>query len=45
MGLGWINPLYLAGAMLLALPILIHMVQRRNADAVAFPSLMFLRRR
>jgi hypothetical protein len=43
MGLSWINPLYLAGLSLLALPVLIHLVQRQQARGIMFPSLMFLR--
>jgi hypothetical protein len=43
MGLSWINPLYLAGLSLLALPVLIHLVQRQQANGIKFPSLMFLR--
>ena len=44
MGLSWINPLYLAGTLLLVLPILIHLVQRHRANGIKFPSLMFLER-
>ena len=44
MGLSWINPLYLAGTLLLALPILIHLVQRHRVNGIKFPSLMFLER-
>lgn len=43
MALAWINPLYLAGLLLLALPVLIHLVQRRHSQGLKFPSLMFLR--
>jgi len=43
MALSWINPLYLAGLLLLALPVLIHLVQRRHSRGLKFPSLMFLR--
>jgi len=43
MALSWINPLYLAGLLLLALPVLIHLVQRRHSSGFKFPSLMFLR--
>ena len=43
MGLSWINPLYLAGLSLLALPVLIHLVQRQQTSGIKFPSLMFLR--
>lgn len=44
MGLSWINPLYLAGLLLLALPVLIHLVQKQHASGARFPSLMFLQR-
>lgn len=43
MSLSWINPLYLAGLSLLALPVLIHLVQRQQTSGIKFPSLMFLR--
>lgn len=42
MGLSWISPLYLVGALLLALPVLIHLVQRQQLQGIKFPSLMFL---
>ncbi len=44
MGLEWINPLYLAGIALLAVPVLIHLVQKQDFGGTGFPSLMFLRR-
>jgi len=43
MGLAWISPLYLAGLLLLAAPVLIHLVQRQRPSGFRFPSLMFLR--
>jgi hypothetical protein len=43
MGLSWISPLYLSGALLLALPVLIHLVQRHHLNGIKFPSLMFLK--
>lgn len=43
MGLSWINPLYLTGLLLLALPVLIHLVQKQHSQGVRFPSLMFLK--
>ena len=43
MGLSWINPLYLTGLLLLALPVLIHLMQRQHDRGMKFPSLMFLR--
>ena len=42
MGLSWINPLYLAGVLLLAVPVLIHLVQKRHRQGARFPSLLFL---
>ena len=44
MGLGWISPVYLFGSLLLALPVLIHLVQQQRASGARFPSLMFLQR-
>jgi hypothetical protein len=43
MGLSWINPLYLSGLLLLALPVLIHLVQKQHSQGMRFPSLMFLK--
>jgi hypothetical protein len=43
MGLSWINPLYLSGLLLLALPVLIHLVQKQHSQGKGFPSLMFLK--
>ncbi len=43
MGLSWINPLYLSGLLLLALPVLIHLVQKQHSQGARFPSLMFLK--
>jgi hypothetical protein len=43
MGLSWINPLYLSGLLLLALPVLIHLVQKQHNEGTRFPSLMFLK--
>ena len=44
MGLSWINPLFLFGLSLLAVPVLIHLVQKQVENGVRFPSLMFLQR-
>ena len=44
MGLSWINPLYLSGVLLLALPVLIHLVQKQSRSGIKFPSLMFLKK-
>ena len=35
MGLSWINPLYLSGLLLLALPVLIHLVQKAARQGAA----------
>lgn len=43
MGFSLLNPLFLAGLVALAIPVLIHLVQRQNPQGQAFPSLMFLR--
>ena len=42
MGLSWISPLYLLGLFLLALPVLIHLLQKHHPRGFKFPSLMFL---
>jgi hypothetical protein len=44
MGLTFLAPLFLAGALAAAVPIYLHLVQRERKDAVEFPSLMFLQR-
>lgn len=42
--MGLIAPLFLAGLAALAVPVLIHLIQREKNTVVAFPSLMFVRR-
>jgi hypothetical protein len=42
--MGLVAPLVLAGLAALAIPILIHLIQREKNKVVEFPSLMFLRR-
>lgn len=42
--MGFLTPLFLAGLALLAVPIVIHLIQRERKNVVQFPSLMFLRR-
>lgn len=42
--MGLVAPLVLAGLAALAIPILIHLIQREKNTVVEFPSLMFLRR-
>ena len=39
-----LNPLFLAGLLLLALPILLHLFRREREGGSGFPSLMFIRR-
>lgn len=43
MGLGLVAPLFLAGLVAVAIPILVHLVRRDERTAFSFPSLMFLR--
>ena len=40
----FLTPLFLAGLSALAIPVLIHLIQRERRRVVPFPSLMFLRR-
>ena len=42
--MGFVAPLILAGLATLAIPVLIHLIQRERKRVVEFPSLMFLRR-
>ena len=42
--MGFLNPLLLAGSLVLALPILIHLVRNDKSEIVRFSSLMFLLR-
>ena len=42
--MGFVAPLILAGLAALAIPVLIHLIQRERKRVVEFPSLMFLRR-
>ncbi len=42
--LGWLAPALLAGLAALAVPIILHLLQRERRQVVEFPSLMFLRR-
>src|SRR3982750_2437156 len=42
--MGFVAPLVLLGLGALALPVLIHLIQRERKRVVEFPSLMFLRR-
>ena len=42
--MGFLAPLFFLGLATLAVPIIIHMIQRERKDLVEFPSLMFLRR-
>jgi hypothetical protein len=41
--MGLLTPLFLAGLAALAVPVIIHLIQRERKEPVAFPSLMFLR--
>lgn len=42
--MSFLSPLWLLGLAALAIPILIHLVQRERRNIVAFPSLMFVRK-
>jgi len=44
MGLAFLTPAFLLGLFAVAVPVLVHLVQRQRRDAVPFPSLMFLQR-
>ena len=39
-----LNPFFLIGSLVLAIPVLIHMVRREKSEIVPFSSLMFLLR-
>ena len=40
--MNFLNPFFLIGASVLALPVLIHLVRRERSEVVPFSSLMFL---
>jgi hypothetical protein len=42
--MSFLAPALLAGLLAIAIPIVVHLVQRDRRTIVAFPSLMFLRR-
>ena len=42
--MSFLAPLFLAGLAALAIPVLIHLIQRERKNVVQFPSLMFVRR-
>ena len=42
--MGFLAPLFLVGLAALAIPVLIHLIQRERKRVVEFPSLMFLRK-
>jgi len=42
--MAFLAPLFLAGLAALAIPVLIHLIQRERKNVVRFPSLMFVRR-
>jgi hypothetical protein len=42
--MSFLAPLFFAGLAALAVPVLIHLIQRERKNVVAFPSLMFVRR-
>ena len=42
--MGFLAPLFLLGVLGVAVPIVIHMIQRERKEVLEFPSLMFLRK-
>src|SRR5687768_7738810 len=44
MSLTFLAPLFLLGLAAIAVPVIVHLVNRERRNAIAFPSLMFLRR-
>ena len=42
--MSFLTPLFLAGLAALAIPVLLHLIQKERRNVVQFPSLMFLRR-
>ncbi len=42
--MSFLAPLFFVGLAAVAIPVLVHLIQRERKDVVAFPSLMFLRR-
>src|SRR3954471_21507759 len=42
--MGFLTPLFLIGLAGLAVPVLLHLIQKERKQVVQFPSLMFLRR-
>ena len=43
MGLSFLTPLFLAGFIAVAVPVIIHLIRRHRGRTIQFPSLMFLR--
>src|SRR5262245_52352867 len=42
--MSFLAPLFFAGLAAIAVPILVHLIQRERKDVIEFPSLMFIRR-
>lgn len=42
--MGFLTPIFFAGLAALAIPVIIHLIQRERKNVVEFPSLMFIRR-
>lgn len=42
--MSFLAPLFFVGLLAIAIPILVHLIQRERKDVIEFPSLMFLRR-
>src|SRR4029453_4864437 len=42
--MSFLAPLFFAGLVAVAIPILVHLIQRERKTVIAFPSLMFIRK-
>src|SRR5512136_2708528 len=42
--MNFVNPLFILGGLVVAVPILLHLIKREHARKIEFPTLMFLRR-
>lgn len=44
MGVSFLTPLFLAGALAVAIPVIVHLIRHHRGEPLRFPSLMFVRR-
>ncbi len=42
--MSFLAPLFLVGLAALAVPVIVHLIQRERKDIIEFPSLMFIRK-